>query len=203
MKRFVNTKYTSNTYLVGMASEYDAILVDAGVDIAATLVDSKTQIKAILLTHPHYDHVYYLSQVLAAFPSVVLYAHPDTIKAIRDPKLNLSYYHHVPISVDVSDFTALLGKLGTITVDQIRIQWVSTPGHHEGAITYSFADHLFTGDSFVPGQKVVTKLKGGDRKKAQPSLSVIQGCLTTVNFVAPGHGPIVDKQFLLPEDFIL
>lgn len=34
-------------------------------------------------------------------------------------------------------------------------------------------DHLFTGDSYIPGVKVVTNLPGGDRRTAAESVSKI------------------------------
>lgn len=41
---------------------------------------------------------------------------------------------------------------------------IETPGHCPSCLTYYTDNYIFTGDSYIPNVKVVTKLPYGDKK---------------------------------------
>jgi len=58
-------------------------------------------------------------------------------------------------------------------VDGVQAKVYHTPGHNPSCLTYEIGDYLFTGDAYIPGVKVVTTLKGGDKAKAAESVERI------------------------------
>lgn len=58
--------------------------------------------------------------------------------------------------------------------DEIRVTAVSIPGHTPGWITWMTDEHLYTGDAYIPGIKVVTKSPYGDRRIASRSVALIR-----------------------------
>ena len=67
---------------------------------------------------------------------------------------------------------------------------VATPGHELGCLTFYTGDYIFTGDAYIPGVKVVTKLPGGDRALAAESVEKILR-LAEGKTICPGHGEMV------------
>ena len=67
-----------------------------------------------------------------------------------------------------------------------------TPGHCPSCLSYEVENNFFSGDSFIPGEKVVSKLPLGDKAKAQLSLHRILS-LSEGMKVYPGHGQIVQR----------
>lgn len=93
---------SGNCYYVGR--EEEGILVDAGVN-AKTLVSRMKEnnvkvddIKAILLTHDHIDHVLGLELFLKNSP-IPIYAHPDCLQSLHEGKatrnLDPSLFHEI------------------------------------------------------------------------------------------------------------
>ena len=65
-----------------------------------------------------------------------------------------------------------------------------TPGHNPSCLTYLCDDYIFTGDSYIPGIKVVTNLPKGNKIQAQESLNKIQTLIGN-RTICPGHGEMV------------
>ena len=86
--------YTADAQGVGVTStliygEHEAILVDTQFRIsdARTLADriaaKGKRLKAILVTHPHFDHFYGASVLLKRFPGTPVYASASDIEYIK------------------------------------------------------------------------------------------------------------------------
>ena len=70
---------------------------------------------------------------------------------------------------------------------------IETPGHCPSCLTYYTDKHIFTGDSYIPNEKPVTKLKGGDKEKYKCSLEKILSLVNVDTIICPGHGEIIEK----------
>ena len=64
-----------------------------------------------------------------------------------------------------------------------------TPGHCPSCLTYVLDNWIFTGDAYIPGVKVVTKLPHGDKILAKQSAERILNMAKSKN-MCPGHGEI-------------
>ena len=148
-------------------------------------------IKGVLLTHTHYDHIYGLNYLLKKFPDAVVYTNEFGKNALQSPKINFSRYHE-----KVEDFILL--KPENVRViedgdkiklyDDTSVEVIATPGHDESCLTYMINNSLFTGDSYIPGLKVVTTFPYSNKGKAllseQRIISLAHGCN-----IYPGHEP--------------
>lgn len=72
--------------------------------------------------------------------------------------------------------------------DGVNVEIYETPGHHPSCVCFKLNNYLFTGDSFIPGVRVVTKLKGGNRIQAADSVSRIISMIDHNTILCPGHG---------------
>lgn len=193
-RRYPSRIFTSSTYLI-KASLTDAFLFDIG-EIESVLEDlDGLKVRALFLTHCHYDHIYFIDELAERFPEMIIYGHKNTLESLADPKANLSFYHDSPVCYTGSNMIALEAKenSGELDVAGVFVRWYATPGHHPGALSYKVDKYLITGDSYIPGYQVVTKLKGGDKVLASKSMDFLRGIAERENLiVAPGHGKEMD-----------
>ena len=190
LTRYPSRAFTSNVY-VFKASQGDAFLFDIG-EIEGVIGDLKgSTVKALFLTHCHYDHIYFINELVELFPSISIFGHKITLEALADPKANLSFYHESPVSYNGNNLCALKEgqSQGILEFGSTRVSWFCSPGHHPGAVSFRIGRYLVAGDSFIPGISVVTKLKGGNKVEAMRSKEIIVNMLKEDNLiVAPGHG---------------
>ena len=68
----------------------------------------------------------------------------------------------------------------------------STPGHCPSCLTFQVENKLFTGDSYIPEVKVVSKLPKGNKNLAKVSEQRIIELSSGID-VCPGHGIVINK----------
>lgn len=192
VKRLVNSFYTSNTYLIPGAE--GVWLVDCG-DYASQvkpLLDGH-KVLGVLLTHTHSDHIYGLVDLLEDFPDARIFTNDFGILALGDSRLNLSHYHS-----EVPDLSIKSGR-NFVSVDEgdeiqlsedLSASVLATPGHDKSCLSYVIGEHLFTGDSYIPGERLVAIFPNSDRTKAKTSYNRLLE-LSKKFVVCPGHGEIV------------
>lgn len=189
---FQNELFTSNAYLIHGDGGDKSILVDIGEydSLRAFIVDNRLRVVGLFLTHAHYDHIFYINELMSDFPQCRLYAHPYTILALADEKVNLSFYRELPISYRSDNHYEIIQD-ETITLDWLEVLAFVTPGHNQGSISFKIGNYLFTGDSLIPGHQTVTKLKSGNKIENLKSLSKLGDLISDNTYIAPGHGPII------------
>lgn len=191
VSHIVNTVYASRTYVLSQERSPSVWLVDCGdvppiVDMLPSLGGSLSEIKGVLLTHAHYDHMYGLPKLTELYPSLRVYSNEIGKKALASERLNFSKYHEDPINY-MSDNVVICGDGDEIELfDGVRAVVHYTPGHNPACLTYEVENYLFTGDSYIPGIKVVTNLPGGNKALAAESLEKILR-LAEEKEVCPGH----------------
>lgn len=196
VSHIVNTVYASRTYVLSQKGSLSVWLVDCGdvpplMDYLSSLGDDLFRIEGVLLTHAHYDHMYGLPKLTEMFPSLRVYTNEIGEKALANERLNFSKYHEDPINY-VSDNVVICGDGDEIELfDGVKAFVHYTPGHNTACLTYEVGDYLFTGDSYIPGIKVVTNLPGGDKALAVESLERILK-LAEGKVLCPGH--VVEQQ---------
>lgn len=154
-------------------------------------------IKGVLLTHVHYDHIYGLLKLKELFPNVRVYTNEIGRKLLGSEKLNMSKYHEDPISFSAEN-VVVCGDGDEIELyEDVKAKVHHTPGHNPSCLTFEVTDYLFTGDSYIPGIKVVSNLPGGDRQLAAESLKTIL-VLSEGKVVCPGHEVNNNSKACLP-----
>ena len=166
--------YQTNTYL--LANDTEAVVIDPGYEADAILdaLAGKT-LKAILLTHGHFDHVGAVKELVAETGCQVwIHAAESTMP----PMVTAGplYFTH---TYDEGDSVCPIAGL-ELTV-------LHTPGHTPGSVCLLMGNEMFSGDTLFACSFGRTDLPGGDPRKMMESLrrlASLQGNF----FIHPGHG---------------
>lgn len=195
VERFENSLFTSNTYKITIANSNRVWLIDVGsFDIVQDSLLNEQYIEGVLLTHYHHDHIYCINELVNAYPACKVYASKHTIQGLFSSKMNLSFYHDNPIVYKGNKPFELIDGNKIIFFNDIIAEVIATPGHNPGSLTYKLENYLFTGDSYVPGFDVVTKLKYGNRVDSLQSLDKLESLFEAKSIICPGHGQIVNAK---------
>jgi len=176
--------FGTNAYIVVCQETKDSVLVDAPGEapkILERLIG--TNPKYILITHDHWDHLGALSQLKSEL-KVPIVAHPaDTGNLPSTPEI-------------------LLNGGDVITLGNIQIEVLHTPGHTPGSVCFLIGKYLISGDTIFPG---------GPGKTSSPSaFEQIVESITGKIFalpgdieVFPGHGDstLLEKEMQAFETF--
>lgn len=192
VQRFVNSRFTSNTYIIAHPKHDDVWVVDPGDTEPVFLwmkTHKKTTITGILLTHAHFDHIYGMNAILSSYPNCVVYiANEFGYEALYNPKANGSKYtEEGPILIADNANILYYDKIIKLW-DDVEIQTINTPGHSDDSQCLLVKSMLFTGDTLIKDVRTVTKLKSGSVKKLEESMKTISTLTGNGLRVMPGHG---------------
>lgn len=194
VERIVNRIFASNTYVISEDGSNDVWLVDVGdTERVLNIVPPQSCVRGIFLTHTHFDHIYGINELHNAFPKCVVYTSEYGRTALYSAKKNFSFYHESPIEYQGENVRTLKegDVLNIFSSTQIKVY--ETPGHCPSCLTYQIESNLFTGDSYIPDVKVVSKLPRGNRPLALASEKRIMSLSEKMNLY-PGHGQVIIKQ---------
>lgn len=157
----------------------------------------------IILTHEHYDHMSGIELFRNAFDSCTVLCSEACNTYMQRPTRNGSKYFKALFIDKTLELIEEAEKVQPVsyTADELftgekRFDWQGhdvfireTPGHSPGSSCIIVDEEfLFTGDSLLKNDPVITRLPGGNRKiyneEALPYLLSLSGDL----MVFPGHG---------------
>ncbi|MBQ1757587.1 MAG: MBL fold metallo-hydrolase, partial [Erysipelotrichaceae bacterium] len=137
-------------------------------------------LKAILLTHGHFDHIGAVDAVRNTF-GCPLYDCKDDEDIIVPGKISSRENMGVCVSSEISWLEGNELKAGDF---DIRIFY--TPGHTPGSVMYVIENNLFSGDTLFNESVGRTDLYGGSYSQLKQSLKVVE-TLPFDMVVYPGH----------------
>lgn len=180
-----------NCSIIGDEQTHEAMVIDPGDDIEQVLVlirKHNLQVKQIVITHAHLDHVGGAMKLRAATGAPVLLNQNDyaLLKMLDVQAAWLGMSPPEKVEIDQS-----VGPADVVKAGSLQGQVLHTPGHTEGSICLYFPAHsmLIAGDTLFAGSIGRTDLPGGSFQKILHSLHDRILALPDETVVVPGHGP--------------
>lgn len=188
-------QYETNTYVLFCEKTGLGAIVDpvGSYDfIKGYLEENQINIKYILLTHGHFDHIQLVSEIKELTKASVC-IHEKDAEMINDEQLNLSRMFGQPLTLD---FDKQLQDGQILELGKYEIQVIHTPGHTMGSCCFIVEDYLFSGDTLFKNTIGRTDLLNGSYKDILLSLKKISKLDPQLK-VFPGHG----EETVLEEEF--
>jgi hydroxyacylglutathione hydrolase len=179
-----------NCSVIGDDVSREAIVIDPGDDIQrvlAILAKHNLQVKQIVITHAHIDHVGGAMKLRAATGAPILLNQNDyeLLKMLDVQATWIGVPSPGEVEIDQS-----LGESDTVQAGSLVATVLHTPGHTEGSICLYFPTEkkLIAGDTLFAGSIGRTDLPGGSYRKIIDSLHGKLLALPDDTVVVPGHG---------------
>lgn len=186
IKKVLTGYGAANTYIVYDENTLDGVMVDPS-DRADILIKEANgiNIKYILLTHPHFDHIGALEETSQHFNAPVV-IHKEDALSLTDTRYNLCTFAGVKENKKEADLTVT--EDDTLTVGNIKLSFIHTPGHTRGSMCIFVGDKdLFTGDTLFKGCIGRTDFDGGSSEEILKSLKKLLKLDDDIR-IYPGHG---------------
>ncbi len=181
-----------NCSVIGDETTHEAMVIDPGDDIAdilALIQKHNLQVKRIVITHAHIDHVGGAMKLRAATGAPILLNHNDytLLKMLDLQAAWIGMESPGKVEIDHS-----LGESDRVEAGALLANVMHTPGHTEGSICLYFPAQkkLIAGDTLFAGSIGRTDLPGGSFDKIISSLQEKLLTLPDETIVVPGHGPL-------------
>lgn len=181
-----------NCSVIGDDGTREAIVIDPGDDIEQVLALIKKhnlQVRQIVITHAHIDHVGGAMKLRAATGAPILLNQNDydLLKMMDVQAAWIGVPAPGRVEIDQS-----LGHADTVKAGSLQAQVLHTPGHTEGSICLYFPvqQKLIAGDTLFAGSIGRTDLPGGSYEKILRSIHDRVLVLPDETVVVPGHGPL-------------
>jgi len=162
--------YDNNVFVLRCRATGDAVLVDAANEHDRLLeLCTLLQVRSVVETHGHWDHIQAVPQLRDAGYSVAVTA--------ADAAMLPSY-------------DEILEDESILEVGRLRIHTIATPGHTPGSMCFLIEGSpvLLSGDTLFPGGPGATKFEGSSFSSIIESIDRRLFTLAADTLVLPGHG---------------
>ena len=177
----------ANCYLVW--NDLACVLIDPGDDaerIETALQQLGKPLKAILLTHGHFDHVGAVKTLKERYPQVpVMIGGLDEELLLEPERVYKGMLSRIPDSLHLKA-DRLLSDGDEIDVNGMHFTVIATPGHTKGSVCYLYENAIFSGDTLFRGTCGRCDFYGGDSWAMHDSLAKL-ALLEGDRPVYPGH----------------
>jgi len=176
------------TYIVACAHTKEAAIIDPAGEphrIASAVQEQCLEVKIILNTHGHADHVLAnrpLGQMFGA-PTCM---HEEDIAFFSRKEIQEASLRELGLPPpDPADRPLKHGD--RLEVGRLKIQVIHTPGHTPGSVCYYVKGNLFTGDTLFVGAAGRTDLAGASLNTLLESIEKRLLILPESTVISPGH----------------
>ena len=179
----------TNCFLVTDKEAGESVLIDPGA-MSPRLEDALKEhnVKHIILTHGHYDHILGVAQAKRITGADVIISAEDAPCLYDDEKSRAGLHFPEPQEHLYADRTVSDGD--EIAFGNKKIRVIATPGHTPGCVCFVFDEDgiIFSGDTLFQGTIGRTDFATGSMSDMLASLAKIKA-IDGEFTVFPGHGP--------------
>lgn len=178
----------SNVYII--ANNGEGVVIDCGCPPEKVLEIARSKnikLKHVILTHGHFDHIYYIDQ-LRELTDINVHIHEKDAGCLADPFLNGLAHFPVQGSFTFRPADNLLNDGDIIRCADLTFKIIHTPGHTKGGICILVENALFTGDTLFNASIGRTDFPGGSMDEIIRSIKGKLFSLPEDTNVYPGHG---------------
>ena len=190
--RFMHGMFDQNTYV--LTSNKQAIIIDAGADLEdVKQAVGDRQVQAILMTHLHFDHFWYLEEYLSEFNTNV-YIQKGYENKFTDNVLNGSVLIRKEIVKNINK-TQIKYYENNLKFGDFECEVIDTAGHSADSVCLLIEENLFTGDTVFADAIGRIDLKDSNKDQMIQSLEKIKALDFITAF--PGHYESVSKNQII------
>jgi len=175
--------YAANCYILIEEESKMGCIVDPGGDadfILEEIKKSNIDVKFILLTHGHIDHVGAVSTIKDKFNTPVHISKEDKELMKKNQMVFGQMWKETLEDKEIKDEDIL--ELGNL-----KIKCIATPGHTPGGMSFLVENVVFTGDTLFYGSIGRTDFPGGNHRQLINSIKNKLMVLKDDVVVLPGH----------------
>ena len=179
----------ANTYLVFDEKTKDAIIIEASGDAEAIKTELDTlgaNLKYILLTHGHFDHVFGVNDVKNLYPQAKVFIHKED--EVLTENVAIQCAHFGIDGIEKPQIDKYVDENLKLSLGDIEIKAIHTPGHSKGSVCYLIENNLFSGDTLFFEEIGRCDLFGGSFSEIEKSIRNKIFTLDKNITVYPGHG---------------
>ncbi len=178
-----------NSYLVYDEVNKIGFIVDPGgfkKKMMEIIKENGLDIRYIILTHGHGDHIGGVERYREEIPGIVLVAAKAEVPLLADPEMNISSMIGQAVSL-VPDMTVEEGD--ELDIGDMRLRFVMTPGHTPGSMCVIMDGEgaVFSGDTLFSQSIGRTDFPGGSLEQLIGSIRKKLLVLPDETEVYPGH----------------
>ena len=178
-----------NTYLIYDENTKNGVVIDPGCtmeQINKLISDNSVNVKYILLTHCHYDHIMSLLPLKESTGAAVVTGDAGDPN-LGDPAVNLTR-SGLGYPIEGIHPDRVLGDGEELLLDGLKIKCLYTPGHTNCGVCYLCGGHLFCGDTLFLRSCGRWDLPTGDMHTLKDSIRNVLYALPDDTVVHSGHG---------------
>jgi len=189
VERHILGELQTNCWVVGDDAGGPLIVIDPAGEAERLLsAIGAREVRYIVLTHAHFDHLAATDAVRDATGAELL-VHEADADRITSPTA-------AGTGAELFGFTAtsraadrVLHEGDWVQAGEVVLEVIHTPGHTKGGISLLGAGHLFAGDTLFAGSVGRSDFPGGDARELRESIAGKLAPLDDETVVHPGHGP--------------
>lgn len=190
IRNFIIGAILTNCYFLIPDESDRVIVVDPGLDgegVAQKLCEKGLKPEYVLLTHGHFDHS--MGALALQKMGAKLAVHRFDAEMLSDQRKNgaLMYFGYPKDGYPHITPDILLEDGDTVSLEEISLRVIHTPGHTAGSVCFDSGEDLFSGDTLFKDGFGRTDLYGGDTSALAASLLALQS-LEGDRRLHPGHG---------------
>ncbi len=178
----------NNCFVIADEKSGECLVIDPGDEpdrILDLIREDNFQLKYIVCTHAHFDHVAAVPEIKEETKAKIV-LHRDDLDIYRGTKDQAAAWGYEIDPLPEPDIFVSEGDI--LEAGDLKFEVLHTPGHSQGSFCLYGEGVIITGDTLFAGSVGRTDLYGGDIDKLKKSFRRLMHLPDDVK-ILPGHGP--------------